>query len=87
MKRRLTILALTSLAVVALVGVALMFTSRVQAGGATQIEGLAEIAGSECNGEVKGPDGQDWDFALILMTGDLAGCHYVFVEEVECSPS
>ncbi len=50
--------------------------------GATQISGVAFFAGGECTD----PDGLGSDLAL-RMTGDLAGCHYVFVATAECSPS
>jgi hypothetical protein len=50
--------------------------------GATQISGVgffAEVA--DCDF-----DSQGADFALLL-TGDLEGCLYVFVESSDCSPS
>jgi len=50
--------------------------------GATQISGVGFFdANNECNSA-----GQGADFALTL-TGDLEGCHYVFIDEFECSPS
>ena len=50
--------------------------------GATQISGIGFFAGpAECND----PEGQGSDYDLI-MTGDLEGCHYVFVETARCSP-
>ena len=49
---------------------------------ATQISGVGYFDGTDnCNSASQGAD-----FALI-MTGDLEGCLYVFVEESECSPS
>ena len=52
------------------------------AGGATQISGVAFLDESDtCDSESVGAD-----FAL-LMTGDLEGCLYTFVETSECSPS
>ena len=49
--------------------------------GATQISGIGYFAGpAECND----PEGQGSDYDLI-MTGDLEGCHYVFVETASCS--
>jgi hypothetical protein len=84
MKRRLTILALTTaLAVVALISVVLTITSPAHAGGATQISGDGFFAE---NGECTDPEGAGSDFAL-RFEGDLKGCHYVFVETAECSPS
>jgi len=50
--------------------------------GATQIAGIGFYAGeSECNDS----QGQGSSYGLI-MTGDLEGCHYVFVETGVCSP-
>lgn len=49
--------------------------------GATQINGVGFFAGAECDFS-----SQNADFALLL-TGDLDGCLYVFVESFECSPS
>ena len=51
-------------------------------GGATQISGIGFYAGdSECNDS----QGEGSTYALT-MTGDLEGCHYVFVETGVCSP-
>ena len=83
MKRRLTILALTALAVAALGNVVLAVPSPALAGGATQISGIGY---SDPTGECNGPEGQGSDFAMI-MTGDLEGCLYVFVESAVNSPS
>jgi hypothetical protein len=82
MKRRLTILALTALAVAALISVVLTVPSPALAGGATQISGIGFFAEP---GQCTDLDGQGSDYALT-MTGDLAGCHYIFVETAECSP-
>ncbi len=83
MKRQLTILALTAVAVVAFISVALTVTSPALAGGATQISGVGYFAeGNDCTDE----EGAGSDFA-IKMTGDLEGCKYVFVETFECMPS
>ena len=81
MKRRLIILALTALTVVTLLGVVLTVPSAALAQGATQISGIGYYAGpSECND----PDGVGSTYDLT-MTGDLEGCHYVFVETARCS--
>jgi hypothetical protein len=49
--------------------------------GATQISGLGRFAGpAECND----PEGQGADYDLII-TGDLEGCHYIFVESANCT--
>ena len=51
-------------------------------GGATQISGIGFFAEpAECNDA----EGQGSDYDLV-MTGDLEGCHYVFVETARCSP-
>jgi hypothetical protein len=49
--------------------------------GATQISGIGSYAEP---GECNDPEGQGSDYVLI-MTGDLEGCHYVFVETARCS--
>ena len=51
-------------------------------GGATQISGIGSYAGP---GECNDPEGQGSDYDLI-MTGDLEGCHYAFIETARCSP-
>jgi hypothetical protein len=87
MKRRLTILTLTTLAAVALIGVVWTAPSPALAEGATQISGDARFAEE---GECVDPDGPGAgaDYALV-MTGDLEGCLYTFVdhETAESSPS
>jgi hypothetical protein len=90
MKRSVTILALTALAVVALSGVFLTVPSPALAGGATQIAGLG-LFDDEVNPQcpldtVTGPEGQSPDFANV-MEGDLEGCLYVFIESAVASPS
>jgi hypothetical protein len=82
MKRRSTILTLTALAVVALIGVVWTAPSPALAEGATQISGVAVLdEADECDSGSVGAD-----FALI-MDGDLQGCLYTFVESAESSPS
>jgi hypothetical protein len=49
--------------------------------GATQISGIGNYAKP---GECNDPEGEGSDYVLI-MTGDLEGCHYVFVETARCS--
>ena len=83
MKRRSTVLALTALAVMAVSSVMVTVPSPARAGGATQIAGIGFFADPD---ECTDSEGQYSDFALKL-TGDLEGCHYVFVETAECSPS
>ena len=54
-----------------------------RAGGATQISGVGFYADEQtCND----PEGEGADYALIL-TGDLEGCLYAFVETAKSSPS
>jgi hypothetical protein len=82
MKRRLALLTLTTLAVVALISVVSTAPSPALAGGATQISGVAFLDDEDlCDS-----GGVDADFALI-MTGDLEGCLYTFVQTAESSPS
>jgi hypothetical protein len=83
MNRRLSSFAFTILAVVALNSVALTLPAPVRAVGATQIPGVAYLDDSGACGD---PEGQGATAALI-MTGDLEGCHYIFVETSDCSPS
>jgi hypothetical protein len=82
MKRRLTILTLTTLAIVAFISVASTAPSPALAGGATQISGVGFFDEDDvCDSGSVGAD-----FALI-MTGDLEGCLYTFVETQESAPS
>jgi hypothetical protein len=84
MKRRLTILTLTTLAAVALIGVVWTAPSPALAEGATQISGVARFADT---GECVAPEGAGADYALV-MTGDLVGCLYTYVNKPpESSPS
>lgn len=82
MQRRFS-LALTALAVVALLSVVLTVPSPALTGGATQIAGIGFFDDS---GVCADPEGDGADFALRL-TGDVVGCLYVFVETDACSPS
>ncbi len=82
MKRRLTLLTLTTLAAVALIGVVWTAPSPALAEGATQISGGAVLDEDDiCDSGSVGAD-----FALI-MDGDLEGCLYTFVETADSSPS
>jgi hypothetical protein len=49
--------------------------------GATQISGIGYF---DLNGGCKDPEGQGSSYNLT-MTGDLEGCHYVFIESSSCS--
>jgi hypothetical protein len=85
MKRRFTILTLTTLAIVAFISVASTAPSPALAGGATQISGIAVF---DEGGTCVDPEGEGADFALIMDgDGDLDGCLYTFVETAESSPS
>ena len=56
--------------------------AKQQPQGATQIDGIGFFAEeSDCDLAAEGAD-----YALLL-TGDLEGCLYVFVEDFDCSPS
>jgi len=82
MKRRLTILALTTLAAVALIGVVSTAPSPAFAGGATQISGVGVFDEADvCDSGSVGAD------LAIIMDGDLKGCLYTFIETQEWSPS
>jgi hypothetical protein len=83
MKRRLTILTFITLAIVTFISVASTAPSPAFAGGATQISGIGFYAeGDACDD----PRGEGAAYALV-MTGDLEGCLYTFVETAESSPS
>jgi hypothetical protein len=91
MKRRLTILTLTTLAAVAIIGVVSTAPSPAFAGGATQISGVAFFDAVPPEPPVCPIEGTDYagaDYALV-MTGDLEGCLYTFVdhETAQSSPS
>jgi hypothetical protein len=83
MKRRLTILTLTTLAAVALIGVVWTAPSPALAQGATQISGVAFFDDPEAPVCAPVPG---YDYALV-MTGDLKGCLYTDVGPAESSPS
>jgi hypothetical protein len=86
MKRRLALLTLTTLAVVALIGVVSTAPSPAFAGGATQISGVAVFDAEPPVCPIAGTAYEDADYALV-MTGKLEGCLYTFVETTESSPS
>jgi hypothetical protein len=82
MTLRLSNFALTALAVATLLSVGLTVPSPALAHGATQISGVGFFdVGDDCDSGSVGAD-----YALI-MTGDLEGCLYSFVETSESSPS
>ena len=55
--------------------------SGAEAGGAAQISGIGYYAEP---GQCSDADGEGADYVLTL-TGDLDGCHYVFIETASCS--
>ena len=78
MKGPLTILTLATLEVATFIGVASAAPSPALAGGGTRISGLAYFDEPDtCDSASMGAD-----FAL-LMTGDLDGCLYTFVDTVQ----
>jgi hypothetical protein len=89
MKRRLTILTLTTLAAVALIGVVWTAPSPAFAGGATQISGVAffdAVPPERPVCPIEDTAYADADYALV-MTGHLEGCLYTFVGPHKSSPS
>lgn len=75
--------AATGLTIMALLAVYLMGAAPAFAADATQIAGGSVAAGP---GACVDPEGAGADFALV-MSGDLVGCHYAFVETAQCGPS
>lgn len=88
MKRRLTILALTALAVVALISVVLMTPSLTHADGAQQIRGTAIDGTNTCDSQADDVD-DPTTFPLLfpMEEGGLNGCLYTYAESSEGSPS
>jgi hypothetical protein len=87
MKRRLTILTLTTLAIVAFISVASTAPSPALAGGATQISGVGFYDDDVTDVACDDSEGAGADYALV-MTGDLEeGCLYTFVGPHVSSPS
>lgn len=81
MKRRLPILVLTTLTMMALISVVFATPSQTRVDGAVQISGIGAYSGP---GECTDPEGQGASYALTL-NGSLSGCHYTFVETARCS--
>ena len=62
------------------------FVQLVRAEGAAQISGVGRFADEgECTDDVVSSKGKPPDFAQVL-TGDLEGCIYVFVDDYVCNP-
>ena len=80
---RLISIVISSAAVLALLSVAALVPSAVQAAGAVQISGIGYFASPD---ECTQTESLGATYA-VLMTGDLVGCHYVFVTSSHCSPS
>jgi hypothetical protein len=77
MKRRITISALTALTMMAVISGVFAGSSPTRSQGAKQISGIGYYA-------VPGacPDlGADY---VLTLTGDLTGCHHVFIETSRC---
>jgi hypothetical protein len=66
---------------------ALLLPSQALAAGATQFSGVAYYAspGQCTDPEGTDSDGNVYDYAVV-MTGDLQGCHYTFIDSWVCSP-
>ena len=62
---------------------ALIVPSSALAAGATQISGVGYLAQP---GDCNDPQGTGASYAVV-MTGDLVGCHYSFIESFTMSPS
>jgi hypothetical protein len=60
---------------------ALIVPSSALAAGATQFSGIAYW---DVNGQCHDLEGFSY---VVVLTGDLQGCHYTFVETATCSPS
>ena len=88
MKGRLTILALATLAVVALISIVWTVTSPAHAGGAEQIRGTGIDGSDLCIPEEDGVD-TPTIFPLFFPEeeGGLNGCLYSYAESFEISPS
>ena len=69
--------------VMVMLALMLATASPALAEGATQISGVAFF---DTRGACDDPEGDGADYALI-MTGDLEGCLYTFVETAQSSPS
>jgi hypothetical protein len=81
MKRRRTILAFSTLTMMALLTAVFATPSATRAEGAQQISGVGFFAaGDDCDD----PEGEGSSYALT-MTGDFEGCHYVFIETSRCT--
>ena len=79
---RLIFMVISSVTVLALLSLAVV-PSAVKAAGAVQISGISYFPGpDECT--EAGSLGATY---AVKMTGDLVGCHYVFVTSSHCSPS
>ena len=83
MKRRFPVSALTALTVMALMNAVFAGPSPTRTQGAKQIAGVGFF---DTLGECTDPEGQGFSYALTL-TGDLSGCHYVFIETSRCLES
>lgn len=79
MKRRLTILALTTMTMMALISSVSPASFPTQSGGATQISGIGTYDGADDCTDLEGAS------YIYTMTGSLTGCVYASVETSRCS--
>lgn len=77
---------LNSAAVLILIFSIVVFSSPPPLNSPVQPEQISGIGFFAAPGDCIHPEGTGSTFAL-KMTGDLQGCHYVFVEYANCSPS
>jgi hypothetical protein len=83
MNRQFKFFSLYALTFLAVLSVAFAVPTPASADGAEQISGIAYF---DAAGDCADPEGAGSDFGVI-MTGDLEGCLYIFVESATCTPS
>ena len=79
MKRRITSLTLSTLAMMALISVVFTTPSTAGVDGATQISGVGTYVGSEECTDLEGAS------YIYTMTGNLTGCVYASIETSRCT--
>jgi hypothetical protein len=83
MKRRFITSALTALTMMVLISAVVATPSPKRSQGATQISGIGSFA---AEGACTDPQGDGASY-MYTLTGDLTGCHYVFIETSRCLES
>jgi hypothetical protein len=83
MVKRIFIMTVTSLVVMALLNASFFLPSTAWASGDGRIRGIGEYAAP---GQCVDPEGAGSDYA-ISMVGDLRGCLYAFIATSFCSPN